>query len=249
VIYFNKKSHIIGALLILLGSACAMPARLDGPPRPSREKLAAPEAAVPASPEVQAARAETEVIHTDLIRSMLAQGQYYAALAHVEAQKGAQPVSPGLRLLEAEARRKLGQNAEAVALYTSLLRGPEAAPAHHGLGLVYAGNQQLGPAVQHLQQAVRLRPTDVEFRNDLGYALMIAGRYPEALTQLATAVELDPDGSRSRNNLILLLLVTGDEARAVQLARDSGLNASALAGLRAQAQSLSRGLATVPASP
>jgi Flp pilus assembly protein TadD len=249
MIYFIKKSHFAGLLLILLTSACAVPARLDGPPRSPREKLAEPEAAVPASREVQAARAETEVLHTDLIRSMLAQGQYYAALAHVEAQKGAQPVSPGLRLLEAEARRKLGQNAEAAALYTSLLRTTEAAPAHHGLGLVYAGNQQLGPAVQHLQQAVRLRPTEVEFRNDLGYALMMTGRYPEALTQLATAVELDPDGSRSRNNLILLLLVTGDETRAAQMARDSGLNASALAGLRAQAQSLSRGPATVPVSP
>lgn len=238
---FIKKAQIAGLLLCLLTNACAVPARVDAPGVLAGEKLAAPEAATADSPERAAARAETEVLHTDLIRSMLAQGQYYAALAHIEAQKTAQPVSPGLRLLEAEARRKLGQAPEAAALYTSLLRTPVAAPAHHGLGLVYAGNQQLGPAVQHLQQAVRLRPTEVEFRNDLGYALMVSRRYPEALTQLATAVELDPQSSRSRNNLILLLLVTGDETRAAQMVRESDLNTAALARLREQAQSLSRG--------
>lgn len=74
-----------------------------------------------------------EGIHTDLIRGMLAQDQYYAAIAHIQAQGREAGVTPELRLLEAEARRKLGQNAQAKALYVELLKSPFVAEAYHGL--------------------------------------------------------------------------------------------------------------------
>lgn len=181
--------------------------------------------------------ADDGVVHTDLIRGMLVKKQYYAALAHIEDEKRTAGSTRELKLLEAEARRKLGQGPQAEKIYKELLNTEYGADAEHGLGLIYAG-RDLNNAVQHLRSAVQRRPTDVTFRNDLGYALMVSGRYKEALSELATAVELDQNNQLSRNNLITLLLITKDETRAKQVARDSGVNDDELAGLRRKAQSL-----------
>lgn len=177
------------------------------------------------------------VVHTDLIRGMLAKQQYYAALAHIEEEKRASGSTRELKLLEAEARRKLGQGPQAEKIYKELLNTEYGGDAEHGLGLIYV-NRDLNSAVQHLRLAVQRRPTEGTFRNDLGYALMVSGRYKEALPELATAVELDQNNQLSRNNLITLLLITKDEARAKQVARDSGVSDEELAGLRRKAQTL-----------
>ncbi|HVT35140.1 MAG TPA: tetratricopeptide repeat protein [Nevskiaceae bacterium] len=173
-------------------------------------------------------------LHDDLIRTMLTQKKYYAALAHVQQQEAISGDTPQLRYLEGEARRNLGQDAVAEELYKSLLKTPYAAEGRHGLGLLYA-KVDLRAAVWQLQQAVQRRPTDAEMRNDLGYALMVAGRFNEAMPQLATAAELDPDDTRSRNNLVILLLLTHDEAGVKRIAGESGMSADTLSGLRKQA--------------
>jgi Flp pilus assembly protein TadD len=205
-------------LLALLLSACALPHPVirDEPP-----------AAVTPDREV----------YTDLIRGMLQQGQFYAALAHIQEQQVKQGGSDELTYLEAEARRKLGQPAAAEALYQSLLRSDYAGQAEHGLGLLYA-DRDLGAAVQHLRTAVQRRPTDIDARNDLGYALMMSGRYSEALPELATAVELDRGSDKARNNLIVLLILSGDEAGVRRVVADAQVPAATLARLRQQAQSL-----------
>jgi Flp pilus assembly protein TadD len=193
---------------------------------------------------------KAESVHADLIRGMLAQGQYYAALAHVQGQVRETGATPELRLLEAEARRKLGQKAEALAIYQSLLKTPYVAEAYHGIGLIGIGSN-LSAGIANLQQAATRRPTNALMRNDLGYALMIAGRYAEALPELATAVELEGgsgDG-RARNNLVVLMILRGDEASVKQLAQAGGMSDEALATLRRQAAGLRRVSApAVPAS-
>lgn len=175
-------------------------------------------------------------VYTDLIRNMLAQEQYYAALAHIQEQRRLIGNTPDLRYLEGETRRKLGQTTEAEALYRGLLRSDMAAQAYHGLGLLYA-ERDLNQSITFLREAAQRRPTDAQVRNDLGYALMSTGRYHEALPELATAVELDPAG-KARNNLIVLLVLSGDEAGVTRMARDAGVNAETLKRLRQQAQSL-----------
>lgn len=187
----------------------------------------------------QGSAEDNRAVHSDLIRSMLLQGQYYAALAHVEDQKRISGDSRELRYLEAEAKRSLGKNADALRLYNGLLKSEFDGEAHHGLGLMAFKTDPAG-AVQHLRIAVQRRPTDAQFRNDLGFALMESGIYKEALMQLATAVELDSSNTKARNNLIVLLMVSGDESRAKQVAQESGINEQAYAGLRARAQDLSQ---------
>jgi Flp pilus assembly protein TadD len=179
-------------------------------------------------------------VHADLVRGMLDSGQYYAAIAHIEAQVQASGSTLQLRLYEAEARRQLGQTAQAQALYRELLKSPAyVADAYHGLGLTNS-KSDLKLAVWQLQQAAQRRPADAGIRNDLGYALTLARRYPEALHELATAVELEggkPD-SKARNNLVLLMLVTGDEPAVKRIVRETGMSSETLSGLRRQAQTL-----------
>jgi Flp pilus assembly protein TadD len=221
----RRERVALSSLLLMILAACAGPTRVSDGSHSN-------------APSVREHNgADDSDVHTDLIRGMLEKQQYYAALAHIEDQKRASGGTRELKLLEAETRRKLGQALQAEKLYKELQGTEYEGDAEHGLGLLYAP-RNLSGAVQHLQLAVQRRPTDVLFRNDLGYALMVSGRYKEALPELATAVELDQTGQLSRNNLIMLLLLTKDEARARQVARDSGVSDDELAGLRRKTQSM-----------
>lgn len=181
--------------------------------------------------------ATDESVHVDLIRKMLDQQQYYAALAHIQQQQRLSGNSEQLRYLEAEAHRQLGQTAQAETLYRGLLNGKMAADAYHGLGLLYAG-RNLNTSVQYLREATRRNPTDAGARNDLGYALLRAGRYSEAMPELSTAVELEPTDDKSRNNLLLLLMLTGDEAGVKRVINEAGITPDVVARMRSDARNL-----------
>lgn len=225
-LYAQERSALFGAALLVL-AGCVNSGGRETPASSSDGGAGAVRSEAETGP----------LMYIGLIRGMLAQGQYYAALAHIEERQRAGVRTPELRLLEAEARRELGQRAPAETIYRELLAGPFAADAYHGLGLLF-GETNLTEAVRHLREAVRRRPTDARLRNDLGYALLLSGRDRDALPQFATAVELAPDVEKHRNNLLLLLLVTGDEAGARRSAAQSGMSAERLEGLRRQAQSL-----------
>ncbi|WP_420465135.1 tetratricopeptide repeat protein [Panacagrimonas sp.] len=243
----NARPHPIGAFALMslgLGLGLGLGGCTTSPDRQQLDRMVAEE--IPDdSPDAR------RKVHTDLIRGMLRQQQYYAAVAHIEAQVRESGPSDELRLLEADARRRLGQSAAAQAIYRELLRTEFAAQAYHGLGLTNV-QTDLRTAVWQMQQAVQRRPTDTEMRNDLGYALMLAGQHGAALTQLATAVELETgSGSKkARHNLILLMIVTGDEPAVKKLAQEADLTDTALAGMRRQAQSFpQRPIVALPISP
>lgn len=56
------------------------------------------------------------------------------------------------------------------------------------------------------------------------------------MTQLATAAELAPNEPRIRNNLILLLLASGDARRALEMAESSGVDDAGFARLQQRAR-------------
>ena len=230
----------VACLAALLLSACAS-GHAAGKGVALRPSEAVSPAASPEREEDELASMEKggsgEEVYTDLIRGMLAQQQYYAALAHIQQLQRSRGNSDELRFLEAEAHRQLGQVASAEPLYRGLLRGDYAARAYRGLGLLYV-NRNLNSAIDFLRESVQRQPTDVDARNDLGYALMLAGRYQEALPQIATAVELDPASSKARNNLLILLMLSGDEAGVKRVVSAGGVPSETLAQLRKQAQAL-----------
>lgn len=195
-------------------------------------------AAGPEAPEPAAA--SESALYLDAVRALIGQGQFYAAIAHIEEDRRRYGDTAELRLLEADARRALKQNKASEALYRGVLRsagrGPLGGKARHGLGLLYAP-VDLSAALVELREASRLRPTDAAIRSDLGFALMQVRRFGEARVELATANELAPDNVAARNNLLILLYVLGEEPAAQRLAAASAVDASLLARLKGQAQS------------
>lgn len=225
--------RFLTGLLAAALCACAAPQRVD--------RLEPP--AVRDRPSAEAAG-----VHADLVRTMLAQGQYYAALAHIEELRNQHGSSDLLDVLQAEALRELGRTGEAEQLYQQLLQTGYAGEANHGLGLIYS---QRNPAygLRFLAEAVRREPTDVLMRNDYGFALMQAGHHEQALAQLATAMELAPGSERARNNLLILLMLTGDEAGVRRVAAAGGLDNAELAVLRQQAARMRAARTTASVRP
>jgi Flp pilus assembly protein TadD len=199
-------------------------------------------AVVPDTAEEAAMRERPEQprIHADLIRSMLAQGQNYAALAHIEElQRSGKSNRDELASLRAFALYKLDLIPEAQRAYTALLDTAYAAQAHHGLGLI-ASRSDLRTAVRHFNSAVQLRPTDAGIRNDLGYTLMLAGRLTEARHHLATAMELAADGVQAKTNLVMSFLLEGETKRAQALARNFGIDAAQMQQIAAESRVVRR---------
>lgn len=187
-------------------------------------------------------KAEAQV-YTDLIAQLLNQEQYFAALAHIEEHRIDVGPQPRLSLFEAQALYGLRYDGQARAIYLDLLGGAYDGFAHHGLGLIAARAGRLDQALPRFIRAVQSRPTDVAMRNDLGYALMQAGRFDDARLQLSTSLELSPSNTRAQTNLMLLMLTTGDEQGARRLADAAGLNSNELASLREQARRMQREIA------
>ncbi|MQP76126.1 tetratricopeptide repeat protein [Stenotrophomonas sp. MYb238] len=182
------------SLCVLLLSACAHGGMAYRPP--------------PVEPVGEPSPQDDRAMYLALIRQMQDQGAYYASLAHVDAFRRRFGDTPELRLLEADALRETGNGDAAAALYRGLLRGPQAAPAWHGLGRVAAAAGKREDAWQALASAVRLEPLEPRYLGDLGFALLQAGRVAEARAPLAKAAELAPDNIRAVANLALWALLS-----------------------------------------
>jgi len=180
---------------------------------------------------------DTEQVHTELVRQMIAQRKYFAARAHLDALALEHGETPEIQLLRADCMRHLGELDGARAAYQALLNGPFAAEAAHGMGLLLA-EHHLTAAISYLQRAVFLRPTHAAARNDLGYAMILAGDYDSAHRELSTAMELAPGDARALRNLVLLHHLRGDPSQAAALGRRGGLSQSSLDQLRQQANDL-----------
>ena len=182
---------------------------------------------------------ENARLYTDLIRNLIDQERFYAALAHLESRERAFGRTDELRLLRADIRRKMGDGEAARPLYEDLLDSRFSAQANHGIGLIVAPNDLAG-GTRYLERAVSQSPTDARMRNDLGYALLRQGRIRDARLQLTTAYQLDGGNELNRNNYILLLLAMGETARAERIAANAGVSDTVMADMREQAAALPR---------
>lgn len=181
---------------------------------------------------------QTARLHSELVRGMIDRGQYYAALAHLEEQERKTGGSDEIRHLRADTLSRLGRHDEAQQIYQGLLRGSFAAEAHHGIALYHQDKSNDAEALSHFRDAVRLKPTDAQMRNDLGYALMLQGEKADARLHLATAFELAAATERFRNNYIMALIWMGDEDTARKVAKAADVDGKTMADLRIRAQKL-----------
>lgn len=189
--------------------------------------------------EVVRGSAEEAELHKDLVRQLIEQEQYYAALAHMDAYEQKSGADNELRALRADVLRRLNRYSEATALYKQLFDTPYRGYAYHGLGLMYA-QTDLQRGTEYLEHAVRQVPTDARMRNDLGYALMLQGELEQARLHLATAYQLDQRRGRSRNNYIVYLLFAEQEDKARRIAAEGEVDDALFDELHLQAAELRR---------
>lgn len=171
-------------------------------------------------------------MNLDLIEQLMASGRLYAALAHLD---NLQSESIYAVYLRAEILRQSGRDELASEHYHALLNTCMVGEGHHGLGLIAGRNQQLHPALEHLMLAAKQLPVDARVRNDLGYALLLSGQYEQAQREFLTALELDEEALLTESNMMLSLLVMGEEDKAKSYAERIYMDTQTIAELRQQA--------------
>ena len=167
---------------------------------------------------------DTPGMYRALIERMQAQGLFFASLAHISQFELQYGVTPDSTLLRARAQRETGQLDASAAAYRSLIDGPRAAAAWHGLGLIAGARGDFVGAANALVEAARRAPTDAMVLNDYGYALLRAGQVGAARSPLAQAAELDAGNAKIVANLAVYLRVTGEIVRADEVMTRAALS-------------------------
>jgi len=87
---------------------------------------------------------------------------------------------------------------------------------HINLGMALLEQGQLDKAIQHQQEALRLRPGEPSALTNLGMALALQRRYPEAIKYYRLSLKSDPEQATTYNNLgAAILSNNGDPEEAV----------------------------------
>jgi tetratricopeptide (TPR) repeat protein len=109
----------------------------------------------------------------------------------------------------------------------NLTKNPNAALAHYNLGNALADQGKVQEAVQHYEQALRLKPDYTDAHHNLGNALRQVGRAQDAIGHYEEVLRIQPDDADAHYNLALAFRQVGqlDEAihhdeRAVQIKPD-----------------------------
>ena len=116
----------------------------------------------------------------------------------------------------AVAQYDAGHFPEAAAQLEKLLQEvPDSFEAHELAGMVYAAQAQDTLANQHLQTAVRLKPTSAAARTNLAANLIRLGKLEDAAQQLKKAVALEPASYDPNHNLGEIYIKLGKLADAI----------------------------------
>lgn len=114
-------------------------------------------------------------------------------------------------LAAAVAHHQAGRLDQAAALYDSILASsPDHAEALHNSALIALRRGETDIAIKRLRRAVEAAPRRAVAHNDLGAALRIAGRLPEAAAALEKAVTVDAGYADAWNNLGVVRRAIGD---------------------------------------
>lgn len=102
----------------------------------------------------------------------------------------------------AVAQYRAGRFAEAAVQLEALLpQAPDSFEVHELLGLVYASLSQDAKAIEHLEDAVQLKPKSAAARENLAASLIHAGNAELAGEEFRKALELEPRNYDANHNL------------------------------------------------
>jgi tetratricopeptide (TPR) repeat protein len=110
-------------------------------------------------------------------------------------------------LLKALHLSELGNHTAAIQeLRQTLVKEPSSAGyAQNILGVELVQNQQFAEARSSFEEAVRLMPHESVNHSNLGFTLAVAGDLNSAEQEVRTAIQLDPDNTRAKTLLELIL--------------------------------------------
>lgn len=191
-----KKLGVIGVAALLGACATRSPTIVTEDIADFKPKISCGAAVAPE------ARVKLEMVDT-----LMARGRNYAALAQLQ---GDQQTSQEYWQRYGQLLVRTGDMERSEQLFTMLKDRCGAAEGWHGMGMVALKKGQLNTAIENFQMAVNGKPASSMIRNDYGYAQLLAGNYQEAALQLRTALELDNGKGRSRQNLAVTYLLSGD---------------------------------------
>jgi Flp pilus assembly protein TadD len=87
--------------------------------------------------------------------------------------------------------------------------------AHSSLGSALAERGKIAEAIDHLSQAIRIKPSYSQGHYSLGFTLAGQGRNVEAIAHFSEALRIRPDYAEAHNNLGVLLAGQGKIAAAI----------------------------------
>jgi len=191
---------------------------------------------------------ETQATYIKLVEQMQSDGLWFASLAHLDALELRWGVVPASIRLRADALRHTGQIDESRRQYELLTGTPMEAAALHGLGLIAGSEGNYPLAVQLLEKARQINPTDGLLLSDVGYANMRAGRFANARVPVMQAAQLLPNNAQVRVNLALYLVVSKQEDQAEALMTTAAFSPATRNAIRQSALEL-RALPAEAVSP
>ena len=97
--------------------------------------------------------------------------------------------------------------------------------AHASLADLLMRRSRVSEAIEHSEEALRIRPNDADAQNNLGLALLQTGDAKRAVEHLEKTLQINPGHMNAEVNLAWVLATSSDDslrsgARAVQLAED-----------------------------
>ena len=108
-----------------------------------------------------------------------------------------------------------GRNRQAeLVFYDIVKKAPSHAGARHLLGMIFHSRKQFHLAVEHLEHALRLCPTEAVYHNDYGVVLGHLQRLDDAKVAFQRAIALAPHHTEARVNLGFTHLLQNDWAQA-----------------------------------
>jgi Flp pilus assembly protein TadD len=104
----------------------------------------------------------------------------------------------------------------AIPLLEQFLQESPSASIWNALGLLYDADGDLASGERALRQAVGSEPSSDQWRNNLGYNLLLQNKIESAEIELRNALTLNPKSVTSHNNLGTLLARKGDLQAALE---------------------------------